>query len=130
MLKGSPWWPERRHWERAVLLFETSELKPDPHWIEYWLRNYATQGILQQAAGMLLARLYGYSPEQKRVLSEVIRKVAAEVGRTDVPVVADMDFGHTSPMGVLPFGGHVRIEPRNRTITVIDPMDGTGSSNR
>jgi muramoyltetrapeptide carboxypeptidase LdcA involved in peptidoglycan recycling len=33
-----------------------------------------------------------------------VRRVLAEFGREDLPVIANMDFGHTSPQMVLPLG--------------------------
>ena len=36
----------------------------------------------------------------------------------DVPVVLDVDFGHTDPQLVLPHGGDVRIDPAARSVSV------------
>ena len=35
-----------------------------------------------------------------------------------MPVVLDVDFGHTDPQLVMPNGGDVRIDPAARTISV------------
>jgi muramoyltetrapeptide carboxypeptidase LdcA involved in peptidoglycan recycling len=120
MLKGTRWWPPPLAWDGAVLFFETSEVAPELWQVEAWLRNYALQGILDTVVGLLFARPHRYTFEKKLQLFDVIRKVLAEVGRPDVPVVADMDFGHTSPMGILPLGCRVRIDPRIRRVAVIE----------
>lgn len=120
MLKGTEWWPSAAAWDGAVLYFETSDAVPEPWQVEEWLRNYGSQGILSRAAGMLIGRPYRYALEKKFQLFEVVRKVLAEVGRHDLPVVADVDFGHTSPIGVLPNGCRARIEPRNRKIVLTE----------
>lgn len=39
-------WPERDEWKNKILLVETSEEKPSPDLITYYLRNLGTQGIL------------------------------------------------------------------------------------
>jgi len=39
--KGTELWPEQKHWKDCILFFETSEDKPHPNLIKYWLRNYA-----------------------------------------------------------------------------------------
>ena len=36
----------------------------------------------------------------------------------DVPVVLDVDLGHTDPQLVVPHGGQVRLSPATRTIHV------------
>jgi muramoyltetrapeptide carboxypeptidase LdcA involved in peptidoglycan recycling len=120
MLKGTPWWPAAPAWKGAVLYFETSEEVPEPSLVERWLRSYASQGILQVAVGLLLARPYGYSQGQKRQLFDAVRKVLSEIDRTRMPVIADMDCGHTSPLCVLPNGCRVRIDPAARRITLLE----------
>jgi muramoyltetrapeptide carboxypeptidase LdcA involved in peptidoglycan recycling len=120
MLKGTRWWPSAKVWEGAILYFETSDAAPELWLVEEWLRNYATQGILQEAVGMLWGRPMRFSLEKKLSLFAGIRKVLAEVDRQDMPVVADLDFGHTSPMGVIPNGCLARIDSERRTITVLE----------
>lgn len=120
MLKGTEWWPPLDRWTGAVLYFETSEYVPSPSHVEYWLRNYGSQGVLERAAGLLLGRPYRYTLDMKFQLFEVIKKVLAEFGRGDLPVVADLDFGHTSPMCVLPNGCPARIDPRAGTIELVE----------
>jgi muramoyltetrapeptide carboxypeptidase LdcA involved in peptidoglycan recycling len=47
--------------------------------------------------------------------------VGVEFGRPDLPVVLDLDFGHTDPQMVLPNGGRVVIDPTAQSITLPDP---------
>ena len=44
MIKGTKAWPKLKTWENSILFFETSEEKPEPTYVEYWLRNYGSQG--------------------------------------------------------------------------------------
>lgn len=104
MLKGTPWWPSAEQWRGAILYLETSEEAPPPTFVEYWLRNYASQEILPELAGLWLGRPMGYTEEMKRQLYAAVQKVLAECGREDIPVVANMDFGHTSPAFAVPNG--------------------------
>ncbi|GMA15608.1 LD-carboxypeptidase [Deinococcus metallilatus] len=118
MLNGTPGWPAPGLWEGAVLALETSEEVPPPQQVGYWLRNYAAQGILARAAGLLLARPRGYTPEMVEDLYRWVRRVLAEAGRPDLPVVANVDFGHTSPQLTLPLGGLARLDPVAERVTV------------
>lgn len=118
MLNGTLGWPARELWRGAVLALETSEDVPPPHQVGYWLRNYAAQDILTGAAGLMLARPRGYTPEMTQDLYRWVRRVLAEAGRTDMPVVANVDFGHTSPQLTLPLGGRARLDPRAGRVTV------------
>ncbi|UBV42253.1 LD-carboxypeptidase [Deinococcus taeanensis] len=118
MLCGTPGWPDRTLWRGAVLALETSEDVPPPRQVGYWLRNYAAQGILGELAGLLLARPRGYTPGMVQDLYGWVRQVLLEAARPDLPVVANMDFGHTSPQLTLLLGGQVRLDPRAGRVTV------------
>ena len=117
MLCGTPGWPEPGLWRGAVLALETSEDVPPPAQVGYWLRNYAAQGLLGGLAGLLLARPRGYAAAMKAELHGWVRRVLEEAGRPDLPVLADVDFGHTSPQLTLPLGAPARLDPRARRLT-------------
>jgi muramoyltetrapeptide carboxypeptidase LdcA involved in peptidoglycan recycling len=46
--------------------------------------------------------------------------VLAEFGRADMPVVANMDFGHTSPQMVVPIGCLATIDPSAKRVSIIE----------
>ena len=121
MLKGTRWWPEPELWRGAVLFLETSEDRPPPAQVEYWLRNYATQGVLGEAAALIMARPRGYTPEQKEALEQAVEKVLLEVDRADMPVVMDVDIGHTTPMMTLPLGCRVAVDAGNKSVELLEP---------
>jgi muramoyltetrapeptide carboxypeptidase LdcA involved in peptidoglycan recycling len=105
MLKGTPWWPSLDRWRGAIFFYETSEEAPSPGIVKRWLRNFAAQGILGEIGGMIVGRPGGCVPaEQHARYDEAIVAAFAEVGLSDVPVIANMDFGHTDPMFTLPYG--------------------------
>ena len=121
MLKGTRWWPEPELWRGAVLFFETSEDRPPPAQVEYWLRNYATSGILGGVAGLLLGRPRGYTDEQKEILQQAVRKVLLEIDRADMPVVMGVDIGHTTPMMTLPLGCRVAVDAAEKRVELLEP---------
>jgi muramoyltetrapeptide carboxypeptidase LdcA involved in peptidoglycan recycling len=120
-LKGTPWWPEAELWRGAVLLLETSEEVPPARWVERWLRNYGHQGILDGLAALLLARPMGYDAAATARLEQGVLDVLADAGRPDLPVVAGLDAGHTSPQMVVPLGCRVRVDPAAGTIATLEP---------
>jgi muramoyltetrapeptide carboxypeptidase LdcA involved in peptidoglycan recycling len=121
MLKGTQWWPKPELFEGAVLYLETSNDVPPPTQVEYWLRNYGSQGILNSISALLFARARDYTPEMKTQLNEVILKVLKEVGREDLPVVANMDIGHTTPMMVMPNGCKVFVDTEKKEVRLLGP---------
>lgn len=117
-LKSTDFWPPKEYWTDAILFFETSEARPAPDYFRWWLRNYAEQGILGAAQGILLGR-----PENKEYVQEYnaeLLKVLREEGLTALPVITEMDFGHTSPVFTLPYGVLAQIDCLNQTFSLLE----------
>lgn len=121
MVKGTAWWPPLSAWDGAILFYETSEDAPDPGFVRYWLRNFAAQGILGRLGGLLLARPDpGGDPTYRARLEAAIMETLAEEGRSDLPVLSGLDFGHTSPMLTLPYGVMATIDCAAASLTITE----------
>lgn len=119
--KGTRWWPGLNDWRGAVFFCETSEEAPKPQQVERWLLNYAAQGILDVIAAILVGRPQFYADEDRRALYRLLKDlIGREVGRPDLPIVAEMDFGHTDPMFILPYGARVVIDVPRRAVMLPD----------
>jgi muramoyltetrapeptide carboxypeptidase len=66
-------------------------------------------GARQNLQGMLIGR---NQPSSKVTMPDIAH-IVQRLNLGDIPVVADMDFGHTVPMVTLPIGGTVRIEAKS-----------------
>jgi muramoyltetrapeptide carboxypeptidase LdcA involved in peptidoglycan recycling len=114
-------------YDGRVLYLETSEELPGAAYVGAVLMCLGERGLLQRFAGLLMGRARGwrfgtgndeafrhtYVREQR----EAVLGAMAEY-HPDVPVVLDVDFGHTDPQLVLPHGGEVRIDPAVRSVSV------------
>lgn len=118
MLKGTDYWPDSETWKDCILFFETSEGKPHPDYVRYWLRNYAATGILKNAKGIIFGRPYDnfYAEEYETELL----KVLDEEGLNDLPVVTQMDFGHTCPTFTIPYGRLAEINCIDRSFSILE----------
>jgi muramoyltetrapeptide carboxypeptidase LdcA involved in peptidoglycan recycling len=113
-LRGTRFWPD---WEGAILFLETSEEKPPPERVDSLLMDYENMGVFERLRGLLFGRPRSYSDQEKRQLSEVILERTA---RYSFPIVADMDFGHTSPQFPIPIGCRARIDSEGREFSIIE----------
>lgn len=116
--KGTELWPDSKHWENSILFFETSEEKPEPAFIKYWLRNYAAQGILQKAKGIIFAK-----PQDEKYYDEYkeeIQRVMKEYDLEDLPILYNLNFGHTEPKFILPYGAIAEINCEKGTFTILE----------
>ncbi len=69
----------------------------------------------------MFARARDYSENEKEKLEKaLVRAVAGEFGRTDMPIVANVDFGHTDPQLVFPLGPEMETDPQNKSISLIE----------
>ncbi|MCF7798848.1 LD-carboxypeptidase [Candidatus Woesearchaeota archaeon] len=109
-LKGTTFWPDANFWNDKILFFETSEDVPSPKYIEYWLRNYGIQGVFDKINGLMFGRPKGFSDDEKIELKETILKVLKEFNKADLPLIINVDFGHTDPQIILPLGALAEID--------------------
>lgn len=118
MAKGSDIWPEKEKWEDSIIFFETSEAKPEPIYLECWLRSYGTLGILQKAKALIFGKPYEncYYEEYKKVIIKVVRE---ELGLSELPIMLNMNFGHTAPMMILPYGTIAEIDCERVEFSII-----------
>ena len=119
-LLGTPVWPSLDRWRGAVLFLETSEEGPPPERVVRFLRNLRAQGILEGLAGILFARPGGgIDPKDFPNFDDGLRRVVAqEMGREDLPIVTGLDFGHTDPMFVVPYGVPCQIDCEAETLSI------------
>lgn len=116
--KGTSLWPAEEYWKDCILFFETSEELPTPGNLEYWLRNYGTQGILQQAKGIIFGK-----PQNEKYYEEYkesIRLIMKELSLEELPILYNLNFGHTEPKFVLPYGAMAEINCEKETFSILE----------
>lgn len=121
-LRGTEVWPPDEAWRGAILFLETSEEAPAPVVLSRALRSYAAMGVLERLSGILLAKPGGGVPAERfgEYEDALLEVVAGEEGLLDLPVVARMDFGHTDPMFVLPYGVEAEIDCERETFSIVE----------
>ena len=121
MLKGTPWWPPLTYWDGAILFYETSEEAPSETMVLRWLRNFAAQGILARLNGIALGRPGGAMDERRcEAQKETVLRALDEAGLHDLPVLVDLDIGHTDPIAALPYGALAEIDCERATLAVLE----------
>jgi len=121
-LFGTPYMPDVTG---KILCLETLEMGPDQ--LTGILAQWEASGLLDRIAGLVIGRHYrpvaaaGGSTDFDAV---VLRALA---GR-DIPVLVDVDFGHTEPRLTLPVGGLATVDADNCEITLHPQRNGCGTS--
>ncbi|MFO7807277.1 MAG: LD-carboxypeptidase [Candidatus Moraniibacteriota bacterium] len=122
-MKGTEFWPNNDFWNGKILFLETSEDKPTPDRVKLMLRNYGMQGIFDKISALLIGRPRDYSEEEKKELEENILKIVnTEFKNTGLPIITNMDFGHTDPQWILPLGIKAEIDCRKKEFKLIEKI--------
>lgn len=122
-LKGTTYWPEPSFFDGKIYMIETSEEKPGPDDVGYSLRNLGMQGLFDRLSGIIIGRARDYTDEEKQKLYETaVSIVAGEFGNTTLPIIANMDFGHTDPNQIIPLGIETEINSDAKTIKFTEPF--------
>ena len=118
MMVGTDIWPSKEEWKGKILLLETSEEKPSPNLVTYYLRNLGAQGIFDVIEGIVVGK-----PQDEKYYEEykaVYKKVLEEFHREDLPVLYNVNIGYAYPMGILPLGTEVQIDFVIKKLTLLE----------
>jgi muramoyltetrapeptide carboxypeptidase LdcA involved in peptidoglycan recycling len=110
--------PSKSDIKNCVLILETSEALPESWIVDYLLTGFGERGWLDVLSGVLVGRPKAwefdkpYSKAQKAKYkqdqAETILRAIREYNK-DIPVIQNLDFGHTDPQLIMPLGRKARI---------------------
>ena len=108
MIVGTEIWPAKEEWKDKILLIETSDDRPNPIYITYYLRNLGALGIFDEIKGIIVGKPQAeqYYYEYK----EVYKKVLKEFNKEMLPVLYNVNIGHSEPIGILPLGTEIEVD--------------------
>jgi muramoyltetrapeptide carboxypeptidase LdcA involved in peptidoglycan recycling len=111
----------------GILFLETSEEMPSATEVYRTLRSLGERGLLGAFSAALIGRPKTWAidrpttPDEqdayRRDQRDAVLRAFAEYA-PHAMLVLDIDFGHTDPQLVIPYGGHIRIDGPTRRITV------------
>lgn len=110
--------------EGAILFLETSEEMPSGGFVYRFIAALAEMGILQKFRAMLVgipkAQFCNtFPPEGREVFIKNQHdaiKAALKDYEPTLPVVFNLNFGHTDPQMIIPMGSMATIDAKNKTI--------------
>lgn len=114
MITGTEIWPELNVWKDKILLIETSEEKPTPDYVLYYLRNLGALGILNSTKAIIVGKPQDemYYEEYKEIYKKIIKEFKCD----NLGVIYNVNIGHAYPTGLLPLGIEYEIDFDNKTI--------------
>ncbi len=91
--------------------------RPPPPYVDSYLTDLEQLGVFDAAAALVVARPYGYAADQSERLWEVVARRTEAPG---IPVLANVEAGHTDPMVTLPFGVPAEVDAARRTLRLLE----------
>ncbi|MEK6734158.1 MAG: S66 peptidase family protein [Pseudomonadota bacterium] len=122
MINGTDIWPELSVWSQSILFIETSEEGVGADFVLRFMRNLAAQGILAQLKAILFSKPGGekITLEYFSAYDQAILAIFKEYDLPLIPIVTNMDFGHSDPMWTLPYGALIEVNPILQTLTILE----------
>ncbi len=125
LLRHSIQIPTLENFKEIVLFTETSEEMPNTNHVYWVYRALGERGILKNVKAILVGRPQAWNFERplageekikfKHEQIEIIKKVVREYNLV-IPIIQNMDFGHTNPQIPIPYGSKIKIDIINKKI--------------
>lgn len=107
-LQGTEYFPDL---EGAILFLEDDE-EVSPEIFYRNLSSLALQPGFHQIKGLMVGRFQVRSKMGQDILKEILKSLAP----SNIPIVAEMDFGHTMPICTLPIGGEAELNAASKDV--------------
>lgn len=112
---GTDFFPERDFFRDCILVLEIGSPYGSTLAGLHQLRALDAAGMFQGAAGILIGQI---NEEEENILKKFLKY---EAKREDIPVLANVDFIHRTPMMVIPMGAMAEIDCENVTLKILEP---------
>ena len=119
-LRGTKYWPD---FSKSILFWETPESHDDftkgisVSDVDSLLSDLELSGTFDQIVGMIVGRPYKYSPDQMKELVGVISK---KLKPYKIPILFNIDIGHTDPMLTLPIGVQATLDSSKNELKILE----------
>lgn len=113
-IMGTAVFPKKSLWANSIIFLDFYTPGNNVLAMLHTLRALYGAGIFQNAKGLLTNCL---TDEEKTML---LRFLQYEAQRDDLPVLTNLDFGHRTPMAILPVGAMAEINCDKATFTILE----------
>lgn len=117
--------PSLEEFENIVLMLESSEELPSSDYVFRFLRALGERGIIKRIKAVVVGRPKAWefnipnTPEEREEYRKSQREIILETVRAynpSIPVIQNLNFGHTDPQIPMPYGNQIRIDSKEKRI--------------
>ncbi len=111
LLQGTEYFPKA---ENAILFIE-DDYTSTPHTFDRDLQSFIHQSEFKNVRGIVIGRFQKKSNMTNNLLTQIFE---TKKELKNLPIVANVDFGHTDPKITIPIGGTVRLRVSKQTTKI------------
>lgn len=102
-LQGTRYWPG---FSDSILLME-EDAEINPPLFDRLIQSFIQQPDFSGVKGILIGRFQKETGMAKELLAKILRE---KKELTNIPIIANVNFGHTTPIATLPIGGSLKMK--------------------
>lgn len=105
--------PTLDEWKEKVLFLETSEEQIKPEKLEEILLKFKEEGIIKNIKGLIVGKPANekYYNEYKAIYKKIFKN-------SDVPILYNLNFGHSLPRCILPYNAEVIVDYDKKIVKI------------
>ena len=109
----------KSNFENKILFFEDIPEFLIVEYIKQFFNKLGDMGYLQVLSGIIIGKMR--SKNSFEPLADVIRSIVShKYGLYDLPVMYGLNFGHTSPICILPYDALAEFDIDNLTFSILE----------
>lgn len=105
-------------YDGAILFIEDIPQFFDEKSVSVFFEYLGQKSILQRLNGIIIGKVSENGSFSKR--SQIIREIVFGRYSCSIPIVYGLNFGHSSPMFILPYGALAEINCENKTFSILE----------
>jgi muramoyltetrapeptide carboxypeptidase LdcA involved in peptidoglycan recycling len=113
-IMGTKIFPSTEQWKDSIIFLEIGIPYSDEISGLHQVRAFAATGMFRQAKGLICTNLRDEEEAQ------LVKVICEEEGLVDFPILANLDFGHRTPMMVIPIGTLAELDCDNARFTILE----------
>lgn len=117
-------WPDKATLAETVFFIETVPALTSVDDFKNYLRFLGKKSVYDHIQGILFGRAgdsMGIDPRFSKYNAALTRVIADEFGRPDLPVIANMEFGHTQAITILPYQAEAHMDVETAQVMLTNP---------
>ena len=110
--------PEIEDFEDTILFVEDIPEFFDEEFIRIFFERLGEKEILNRLNGIIIGKANEQNSFTKQAM--VIRQIVSGKYSCKIPIMYGLNFGHSSPMSILPYGAQAEIDCKKKTFSVLE----------